>query len=142
MTGGLSEIPNQGKEMTMQDHEFPAEKAARYGVAVHDTHTVGETNALRESIDHSRRPVEWTDPELARVLRFRLIGANREYPFWDVSYVYGEMRDGSRVRVHVPFRRLPRFGWQRALVQEAIRDGVHAKNLGMLDPNVYSTLAG
>lgn len=125
----------------MQDHEFPSEKAARYGVAVHDTHTIGETNALRESVDHSRL-VDWTNPDLARVLRFRIIGANYEYPYWDVSYVYGEMKDGTRVRVHVPFRRLPRFGWKRALVQEAIRDGVHAKRLGMLDESVYSTLAG
>lgn len=125
----------------MRDDEYPADKAARYGVNVHDTHTVGETNALRESVDHSVT-VFWSHPDLVKILRFRLIGASWEFPFWDVSYCYGELKDGSRVLVGLPFRQLPRFGWKKKIVEYAIEDKVHAKNLGMFDPDVLSTLAG
>lgn len=125
----------------MRDDEYPADKAARYGVHVHDTLTLGETKALRESVDHGRR-VSWTHPDLAKIIRFRLIGASYEYPYWDVSYVYGEMKDGSRVLVVLPFHRLPRFGWKRKVVEYALEARVHAKRLGMFDDNVVSTVAG
>lgn len=121
--------------------EDPIDRARRYGVQVHDPLSVDETREMRESVDHGRR-VPWTHPDLAKVIRFRLVGASWEFPFWDVSYCYGEMKDGSRVLVALPFHQLPRFGWKKSLVEWAIRDGVHAKRLGMLDESVFSTLAG
>lgn len=120
--------------------EHPMDQAARYGVNLWDTYTVEETTALRESVDHGH-VVDWTDPELKRVIRFRLIGCSYEYPFWDVSYAYGELRDGTRVRVAFPFGQLKRE-WKRDLIEQAKRDRVYAKGLGLLDPNVVSTLAG
>jgi hypothetical protein len=121
--------------------EHPMDYAARYGVNLWDTHTVAETAALRESIDRSL-VVDWADPRLAKILRLRLIGASREFPFWDVSYVYGELRDGRRVRVTLPVHQLPRYGWQGKLIALAREEGVYAKGLGLFDPDVVSTLAG
>jgi hypothetical protein len=124
----------------MNDHTDPMQKAQQYGVSLWDTHSVEDTAALRESVDHSVT-VDWTDRELRRVLRFRLIGCSREYPFWDVSYCYGELRDGTRVRVQLPFGQLKRT-WQSDLLEHAKRAGVYAKALGFFDADVYSTLHG
>lgn len=125
----------------MKDHEYPADVAARYGVQVHDTLTVGETRALRESVDHGRT-VYWSDPTLRKILRFRIIGACREFPFWDVSYCYGELEDGSRVLVTLPFHQLPQRGWRGKVIEYAKRDNVFAKGLGIFDADVLSTLNG
>lgn len=118
--------------------QYPSDIAARYGVSVHDTRSIGQIAALRESVDHSR-VVDWADPELKRVLRFRLVGCSREFPFWDVSYVYGELKDGTRVRVQLPFHQLS-AKWKENLLKHAVRDGVYAKRLGFFDPNVFSTV--
>lgn len=82
-----------------------------------------------------RRRVDWREKGL-RVTRLRLL-SDPGYPFWDVSYCYGEIRhaDGSvePVRVNLGFRELPRRRWKTAIVDAAKRDGVHAKRLGIFD---------
>lgn len=120
--------------------EHPMDQAARYGVNLWDVNSVEATTELRESVDHSI-VVDWNDPDLVKVLRLRLIGCSYEYPFWDVSYCYGELRDGTRVRVNLPEWHLNR-NWRRHLVELAKRDHVYAKGLGLLDADVVSTLAG
>lgn len=76
--------------------------------------------------------VDWRDPRLARVTRLRLL-SDPGYPEWDVSYCHGVLKDGRNCDVQVPFSSLPRRLYQRVIVQYAIKDGVHAKKLGVLD---------
>lgn len=47
------------------------------------------------------------DPELARITRIRLL-SDPGYPFWDVSYVHGEDREGRKVRVTVDWFQIKR----------------------------------
>jgi hypothetical protein len=116
------------------------DRARSYGVRMDESLDSAGIAELMESVDHSET-VQWNDPQLARVLRLRLIGCCREYPFWDVSYCYGELRDGSRVRVMLPEHQLNRQ-WKSHLIQLAKRDGVFAKGLGILDEDVVSRLYG
>jgi hypothetical protein len=83
--------------------------------------------------------VDWTEPGL-RVERLRLL-SDPGHPSWDVSYCLGRL-DGKRVAVSVPFSYpggllKPRNcrGWSlaRQIVAYAIKDGVNAKRLGILD---------
>jgi len=117
------------------------QRAQAYGVRMEETLSTDEITSLRESVDHSSR-VRWTDPNLRRVLRLRLVGYNHwEYPSWDVSYCYGELADGTRCLVDLPFHRLG-GNWKANIVAEAIEDGVFAKGLGLLDESVVSRLWG
>lgn len=121
-------------------------RAQAYGVDVHDTKTLDDITAIRTRIaDNGGRQVDWKHPELARILRFRLIGWSRHVRVWDVSYCYGEMADGRAVRVQLPFHQLKspsHDGWKAALVEQAKADGVNAKHLGFFDPDVCSTVDG
>jgi hypothetical protein len=76
------------------------------------------------------RTVYWTEPRL-KVTRLRLV-SDPGYPFWDVSYCHGEI-DGKPVRVELPFSDLPKKGMMGIIVRHAKRDGIHAKNMGLLD---------
>lgn len=84
--------------------------------------------------------VEWTDSRLKRITRFRLL-SDPGFPYWDVSYIHGELKDGSLCRVNTPFIQIPKgrqfFGF---IIREAKKDGVYAKGLGLLDEYTYSKL--
>lgn len=102
-----------------------------------------ETNGLVDGAEYhyGRNPegesVEWTEPGL-RVTRLRMV-TDPGFPMWDVSYCHGRL-DGRDVDVILPFSQLPKRGWRRAIVDAAKTDGVFAKGLGILDPDVVSTL--
>jgi hypothetical protein len=115
------------------------DRARSYGVRMDEALNSAEIDELRESVNHGVT-VMWNDKRLARVLRLRLIGCSRDYPFWDVSYCYGELKDGTRCRVQMPGR--INRNWKAHLVQMACRDGVFAKGLGLLDEGVVSRLYG
>lgn len=98
---------------------------------------MGETNPLtaEHKADFHNNPdrlslVYWTEPGL-RVVRLRLL-SDPGYPEWDVSYCHGYVGD-EPVQVQLPFSRLPKRGWARAIVAAAIKDGVHARRMGVLD---------
>lgn len=116
------------------------DRARSYGVRMDESLDSAGIAALRESVNHSVT-VTWNDPRLARVLRLRLIGCSREYPFWDVSYCYGELTDGTRCRVYLPETRLGR-NWKAHLITLAKQDRVYAKGLRILDEDVVSRLHG
>jgi hypothetical protein len=122
--------------MTLSTHA--QEYADRYG----DGAQLGpeELNRLRDRVDYTRR-VYWTDGDLKRIVRFRIIGCCYETPWWDLSYCYGEMKDGSYVQVELPFHQLPR-NWKAKVYEYAKKENVYAKGLGIFDEDVYSTLAG
>ena len=103
-----------------------------------------ETNGLtgddmQRLLDTLTDTVDWTDPRLARVFRLRLL-SDPGFPFWDVSYCYGTLRDGSNVRVQLPFHQLSKRRWKTEIIEWARRDRVYAKGLGLFDPEVVSTL--
>jgi hypothetical protein len=80
--------------------------------------------------------VDWTDPDLHRVVRLKLV-TDPGLPFADVSYCYGDLTNGQPVRVRLPFHQLPRRGMSKAIVTHAMEAGVHAKRLGILDAVTY-----
>lgn len=100
----------------------------------------GEMDAVHAAMHAGgNRTVDWTDRELAKITRLRLL-TDPGFPFWDVSYCWGELRDGTVVRVRVPFFQLPKRTWKAAILEYAKQEGVYAKRLGLFDPLVVSTL--
>lgn len=61
---------------------------------------------------------------------------------YDLSYVHGELADGTRVSVtHLPAAFLiPRRNLKGAMIEWAKEEGVFAKALGLLDDGLYSIL--
>jgi hypothetical protein len=80
----------------------------------------------------SQDALHWDDSRLARITRLRLL-SDPGFPVWDVSYCYGETKDGHPCRVILPFDQLPKRNRARAIIEHAQRDGVYAKGLGIFD---------
>ena len=111
-----------------------------YGAIETNGLEAGEQEAWLDAIrDGGSQTVYWADPNLAKVTRLRLL-SDPGFPMWDVSYCYGELKDGTAVRVSLPFHQLPkgRGRVNGAIIAAAKRDGVFAKRLGIFD--VVSTL--
>lgn len=89
---------------------------------------------------HDHAPlVDWTDPRLAKITRLRFL-TDPGYLYYDVSYCHGVLKDGTPVRVQVPFSGwLKKAKWKSEIVEWAKRDGVNAKRLGIFD--AVSTLS-
>ena len=98
-----------------------------------------EHEAIREEIDH-QDPVWLDDPELKRIVRLRLV-SDPGFPAWDLSYCYGQLRDGTYVRVNLPWNQFSKRKLRRDLVEMCREAGVYGKGLGILDPLVISTLS-
>jgi len=94
---------------------------------------------IRGLIDSCRGEiVGWNDSRLRRILRLRLL-SDPGFPAWDVSYCYGELKDGTVVQVQLPFSQLmKRKSINSQIVQFAKKDGVFAKGLEIF--NAISTL--
>lgn len=107
-----------------------------YGV-VESNHLTPDHEVARARIDHGN-PVTLNDPRLARVTRLRLV-TDRGLDFYDVSYCYGELKDGTPVRIRLPFRRVPR-AYKGFLINHCRERGLYAKGLGLLDESVISRL--
>jgi hypothetical protein len=97
-----------------------------------ETNPITCPEAWREYLREVDGTVYWTDPDLKRITRLRLL-SDRDFPFWDVSYCYGEMKDGRQVSVSLPFAQLPKRSYKTTIVQHAQREGVYAKGLGIFD---------
>lgn len=122
--------------------ESYADRDARYA-----SYGVQQDNPLWMAGDFSdvnhQRTVRLADEKLVKILRLRLVG-DFVSPFWDVSYCYGLMADGSKVRVDLGDDRI-RKGKRGEpsmahLVQLAQAAGRHARGMGLLDSNVISKL--
>jgi len=105
---------------------------------------VSETNGLGPGVGASfhreeRVDVYWTDKRLDKVTRLRLL-SDPGFPLWDVSYCYGVLKDGRLARVGLPFGQIPKRGFQRFIVEEAKKEGVYAKGIGLLDSANISKL--
>lgn len=99
----------------------------------------GQQRLLDQLAEDGHLSVAWNDPALAKITRLRLL-SDWDFPFWDVSYCYGVLRDGRSCRVQLPFHQLRKAKWKTELVEWATRDGVYAKGLGLFDPDTISTL--
>lgn len=76
--------------------------------------------------------VDWTDPSLARITRLRLL-TDPGFPLWDVSYCHGELNDGTKVHVQLPFSQLNRRTWWGDIKYWAKIDGVNLYKLKVWD---------
>lgn len=99
-----------------------------------------ETNGLVNPDEYfaiERENVWLHDKRLARITRLRLI-SDPGYPMWDVSYVHGELKDGTPVRVSFPEHQFRKGAVTAGLLAMCKRYGVYAKGLGLLDPSIRS----
>ena len=90
------------------------------------------TNNFPEFLDSLEGSVDWDDKDLVKITRLRLL-SDPGYPAWDVSYCFGQLRDGTNVRVSLPFSQLPKRNVIGAILKYAKRDKVYAKGLGIFD---------
>lgn len=104
---------------------------------------VNETNPISQEIKdisdaiNYKEWTSWEDPELKKIVRLRLL-SDPGFPFWDVSYCYGQLKDGTYVQVGLPFFQLPKQNMAKYIIKKAMEDGVHAANLGLF--SAISTL--
>lgn len=95
-----------------------------------------ETNGIEDhaayfAVDRSEA-VALNDPRLAQITRLRLL-TDRDFPYWDLSYCHGRLKDGTEVRVILPegqFRKRDLRGHLLEMCKEA---GVYGKGLGIFD---------
>ena len=95
-----------------------------------------EIHAIRDAIEEE---VDLTDDRLARITRLRLV-TDPGFPMYDLSCCYGELNDGTPVRVNLPQWQFSRRYLKRDLVAMCKEAHVYAKGLGLLDDSVISLL--
>src|SRR3954465_8307000 len=111
-----------------------------YGVQEQNSSTLAETNARLDQLEEDGDlEVDLADPQLARITRLRLI-SDPGFPFWDVSYCHGVLKDGRTCRVYLPEHQFPKRGLSHAIVEMCKQEKVYAKGLGLLDPENISML--
>ena len=93
---------------------------------------------IREAIDH-HEPVWLGDARLKRIVRLRLI-SDPGYPMWDLSYCYGQLKDGTYVRVELPWFQFRKKRLYGDLIEMCKSIEVYGKGLGLFEPDVISTL--
>jgi len=120
--------------------------------ATMDRRDVGEMNGLvdgnayhkaRRSQEGGVPSVDWKTPGL-KITRLRLL-SDPGFPAWDISYCHGIL-DGRHVDVQLPWHQLPKKckwkdrdgnwrpgGWKAYVIAQCKREGVNAKQLGLLD---------
>lgn len=111
--------------------------AARPRYPVNETNNIADAAYTHEALEPGVTVL--ADRRLVKIDRLRLL-TDPGCPFFDVSYVYGTLADGTHVRVDLGRDQFPRQGLSRALVQCAKDAGRYAKGLGMLDNSVLSIL--
>lgn len=110
------------------------------------THPSGETNPISDfgghkafKVDHAAGYFPLSDQRVVQIVRLRLIGACRDYPWWDVSYCYGRLDDGRLVNVDLGEHDIRRT-WRPHLVELCKDAGRYGVGLGIFD--AVSTLPG
>ena len=88
----------------------------------------GEARKFHEGREDT---VCWTTKGL-KITRFRVV-SDPGFPAWDVSYCTGTLADGTKVWVELPFSQIPKRSWKTFIVNEAKREGVYAKGLGIFE---------
>jgi hypothetical protein len=108
---------------------------------VRDSYGVTESNPINDDIRATREAIEETislsDRRLGKITRLRLIG-DPGLPYLDLSYCYGELKDGTPVRVCLPWYQFNKRNLKGQLIEMSKEVGVFAKGLGLLSPDVIS----
>jgi hypothetical protein len=108
-----------------------------------DSYGVEQSNPITDEVKAVRDAIEETvnldDKRLARITRLRLV-TDPGFPMYDVSYCYGELKDGSPVRVRLPWHQFSRRNLKGDLIAMSKEARVYAKGLGLLDPETISVL--
>lgn len=108
--------------------------AVRYGV--NETNPLWASEVTHETIEEH---VTLGDKRLARITRLRLL-TEPGYPYFDISYVYGVLKDGRHCRIDGAPMHLGRKTIKRDLIEWAREEGAYAKGLGLLDDSNWSIL--
>jgi len=110
---------------------------------VTDGYGVSESNPINDEIKATREAisetVDLTDSRLAKITRLRMV-TDPGFPKLDVSYCYGELKDGTPVRVRLPWSQFSKRNLKGDLIEMARESKVYAKGLGLLNPEVWSVL--
>lgn len=107
-------------------------RAASYGA--YQTNPLSEDDLrARDQINYGK-PVQLSDPNLVKVTRLRLL-TDAGFPWWDISYCYGQMRDGTPVLVRMPVHQLRKYqgGYKAHLVEICKAAGKYGKSLGIFE---------
>jgi hypothetical protein len=90
----------------------------------------------RRVTQNAKRTVCWKDPDLLKIIRLRMV-SDPGFPWYDITYCHGMMKDGEYVKVDLPFDRLfkaKQYGsLSRQIIAYAKKDGVYARRLGILE---------
>jgi hypothetical protein len=116
-------------------------RAASYGA--YQTNPLSEDDLrARDAIDYSAPETALSDRRLVKITRLRLL-TDAGCPWYDVSYCYGELSDGTPVRVWLGDGQISKggkFGLKGRLVELARNAGRNAKALGLLDDYSISVM--
>lgn len=115
------------------------DKLASYGVAFE-----GEQGSY-VPFEEQMSLAEFASHKGARIVRVRWIGGDYipgRGKCYDISYIHGELADGTRVRIqeHWDLSLVPRHQMAGRLIEWAKEEKVYAKGLGLLDRGVWSVL--
>jgi hypothetical protein len=113
-----------------------ADRALAYGV--NETNNIAFSEVSHKDIDHSVT-LQLGDPNLARIVRLRLL-SDPGFPFWDISYCYGQTKAGALVRVNLGTSQLTKRNMKGDLINLAKAAGVYAKGLNLLNDDIISKL--
>lgn len=84
------------------------------------------------------RTVQLTDKQLKSITRLRLI-SDPGYPVWDVSHCHGVLKDGTEVRVSLPWQHFQKKQPLKPQLVRMCQDfKVYGKGLGLLDDSIIS----
>ena len=81
--------------------------------------------------------VAWTDPQLAEVIRLRLVAQeNSDEPEYEILYCHGRLANGQACRVRLPFNTLPK----RRDVRDSLGHRARCADLHRINRSVYLSL--
>lgn len=108
---------------------------------VNETNNIAEFDYTSDNVDYSEGPVSLKDERLVSVDRIRLL-TDPGFPRYDISYVWGTLKDGRHVRI---------ADWELGTIVKGRpigsqlfaackKLGVYGKGLGMFRPSVVSVM--
>jgi hypothetical protein len=101
-----------------------------YGVV--ETNPISDADlAVRDRIDYSKR-YQLADRDLVKITRLRLL-TEPGTPVLDLSYCYGELKDGTPVLVDLPRHQFAKHLWKSQMYAMFTEAGRYAKGMG-IDP--------
>lgn len=115
-----------------------SDRAARYGV--HETNPLALSSHTHETVNYELGDIPLSDPDLISINRLRLLG-EPGYPYYDISYCYGTLKDGTHVRVDLGAANILRRNVKGELIRLAKEAGRFAKGMGLLDEGNWSILS-